>query len=83
MTLHMLKLVNDERRKVHIASKKGYSQCTGSAYDWCPASSYDRATCVGNAYDKCTSRDYAACENAYDVCTVDTYGCYNGASDRT
>lgn len=76
MKTRILKLINDERTNVRIASKKGYGNCTGGAYDWCQSQSVDKAFCGTYAYDKCTKEDYAACQQgADDICVIDTTRC--------
>ncbi len=73
MKKHLLQLVNNERTKVRITSKKG---CDITAYDSCPGQSTDRASCGTYAYDKCTIEDNAACqEGADDYCGKDNHAC--------
>lgn len=86
MKARILKLVNNERTNVRIASKKGYlGPCTGGAYDWCQSSSADKAYCGTYAYDYCSKQDYAACqEGADDTCSIDRTACIGpGQEDNT
>lgn len=73
MKTRILKLINDERTNVRIASKKGYGACTGGAVDICPSASTDLAFCTTYAYDYCSIKDRSACsEGADDTCGYDT-----------
>lgn len=86
MKKHILTLINNERTNIHITSKKGYSNCTAGAYDWCPTVSTDLAFCSGvDSYDKCTKLDYAACQQgADDTCSIDRTACVGPcAEDNT
>lgn len=78
MKTKFLRLVNNERMNVRIASRKGdYRNCTGGAVDICPSQSMDVAFCGTYAYDKCTVQDLAACQDgAHDRCTIDREACY-------
>ena len=83
MKKHILTLINNERTNIHITSKKGYSNCTAGAYDWCPSQSTDLAFCSGvNTYDKCTKLDYVAClQGATDLCSVDRCICVGAGEE--
>lgn len=86
MKKHILKLVNNERTNVRITSKKGYSNCTAGAYDWCPSASTDRAFCSGpQAYDYCSVKDLYPCLAGYDdTCSIDRSMCVGlGQADNT
>lgn len=87
MKKHILKLVNDERTNVRIASKKGYTgPCTAGAYDWCPSASTDYAFCSGaGAYDDCKVKDYYPCmQGQLDACSIDVSMCLDpSANDIT
>ena len=78
-----LKLINNERINVRVASKKAASGCDGTSVDVCPGSN-DYAHCGTYAYDKCTSQDYAACqEGAEDRCSIDRDACIGAGSRDT
>ncbi len=82
MKSRILKLINNERTNVRIASKKGDS-CLRGAVDICIEE--DHADCSLYAYDSCI-KDHAACqEGADDICNVDNNApCMGpGAYDRT
>lgn len=74
MKTRILKLINDERMNVRLASKKGdYRHCVANSVDICPSVSTDLAFCSTYAYDECTKADYAACqEGADDKCRIDS-----------
>ncbi len=73
MNKHLLKLINNERTNVRIASKKGYyGNCPNGADDWCATKNEDLAFCSNYAYDHCSVKDRAACsDGADDICTID------------
>ena len=61
-----IKLINDERSTIKIASQKAASCETGS-YDYCHYN-VDNSPCTANAYDYC-GKDHTSCrEYAYDYC---------------
>ena len=69
-----LKLINNERINVRVASKKAVFTCDSTSEDICWH--IDNAHCGTYAYDKCTVEDYAACqEGAEDRCSVDRDAC--------
>ena len=77
-----LKLINNERINVRVASKKAVTQCDSTSKDYCY--SYDYAHCGTYAYDKCASQDYAACqEGADDICSIDRDACIGAGSRDT
>ena len=75
-----LKLINDERINVRVASKKAVEFCDSTSKDICLNRDY--AHCGTYAYDKCTSQDYAACqEGAEDTCSIDRDACIGAGSN--
>lgn len=73
MKTRILKLINDERMNVRVASKKAYGNCPANSVDICPSQYADLAFCSTYAYDKCTQKDYAACQQgADDICKIDS-----------
>lgn len=62
----IIKLINNERSKATILSKKA-EECTTGSYDFCNYG-VDVSNCTTNAYDYC-GKDYTSCrEYAYDYC---------------
>ena len=75
-----LKLINNERINVHVASKKAVTGCDGTSVDICKGLDY--AHCRTYAYDKCTVKDLAACqEGAEDTCSIDRDACIGAGSN--
>lgn len=74
----IIKLINNERTNLTIASKKADVACDNTSIDYCGY--VDRGGCAVYAYDKCDSYDLAACfEGAHDHCETknyDTEACY-------
>ena len=75
-----LKLINNERINVHVASKKAVTGCDSTSEDIC--TNLDYAHCGIYAYDKCTVKDLAACqEGAEDRCSIDRDACIGAGSN--
>lgn len=85
MKTRILKLINNERTNVRIASKKGVTTCTEGAVDICIEKNADFAHCGTYAYDYCIKEDHAACQQgADDTCYIDRTVCIGpGQEDNT
>ncbi len=81
MKTRILKLINNERTNVRIASKKGNGICDKGAVD-VYFGGPNLAWCSTYAYDEC-NKDYGACwDGADDICNVDNNSPCHGAGAR-